>query len=157
MIHWRSQNRGWGTSPPPQSMVLKRPWVESGILYLLAFHFLPCSFVIFENRIFLNIFSFSRSQKKRINYYSFFENVGNPPYHPGYTTKILDLTLRQSGEESRNISKQKLNAFNKEAWESGLGLENYILPTLKERREKATFHELKRIVEVLNNPCLTVI
>ena len=21
--------------------------------------------------------------KKRINYYSFFENVGNPPYHPG--------------------------------------------------------------------------
>ncbi|CAB4044592.1 Hypothetical predicted protein, partial [Paramuricea clavata] len=34
-----------------------------------------------------------------------------------------------------------------------LGLEKDTLPTLKERRDKATCNELKRIVEVPNNPC----
>jgi hypothetical protein len=34
-----------------------------------------------------------------------------------------------------------------------LGLEKDTLPTLKERREKATCNELKRIVEVPNNRC----
>ena len=69
---------------------------------------------------------------------------GIPKYLEVEIERVQQRSLRILGLEKDTLPTLK---------ERSLGLEKDTLPTLKERRDKATCNELKRIVEVPNNPC----
>jgi hypothetical protein len=94
---------------------------------------------------------FAKLQKKRMNYYSSLPpGIGLLTYRTKvrpileYASPVWGGIPKYLETEIERVQQRSLRI---------LGLEKDTLPTLKERRKKATCNELKRIVEVPNNSC----